>query len=41
MYYLLMEHHITPGAYYKMSAGEKFLLRVFMQKHLSARSGRA
>ena len=32
MYYLYREKNIMPGDYYKMSPGEKLILRAFFEK---------
>ena len=40
MYYLFIEHHITPGEFDKMSAGEKIVLRAFFEKHMETRRWR-
>ncbi len=32
MYYLYRTKNITPGDFYKMSPGEKFILRAFAEK---------
>lgn len=37
MYYLFREHHITPGEYARMTAGEKQVLRAFFEYDMEAR----
>lgn len=37
IYYLFKEHHIMPGSYYNLPAGEKVVLRAFFEKDMDAR----
>ncbi len=37
MYHLFREHHITPGAYYRLPAGEKAILRAFFVTDMEGR----
>lgn len=37
MYYLFREHHITPGAYYRLPPGEQRVLRAFFEYDMEAR----
>ena len=37
LYYLFMEHHITPVAYYGMDEGEKTVLRAFFEHDMEER----
>lgn len=37
MYWLLSEHHVTPGKFYTMPEGEKEILRAFYQKTMEIR----
>lgn len=39
MLWLLSEHHVLPGEYYKMPEGEKTLVRVFFEKIMEGRRG--
>lgn len=38
MFWLLSEHHVLPGAYYRMPEGEKVVVRSFFEKTMEARS---
>jgi hypothetical protein len=38
MLWLLNEHHVLPGDYYRLPAGEKDLLRILYQKIMESRS---
>lgn len=37
MYYLFKEHHITPGQYNSLPAGERVILRAFFEMEMEAR----
>lgn len=37
MYYLFREHHIRPEEYYRLSAGEKAILRAFFAYDMEGR----
>lgn len=39
MLWLLHEHHVMPGTYYKMPAGEKAVVRAFFNEIMEARRG--
>lgn len=39
MLWLLHEHHVLPGACYRMPAGEQFLLRLFYEIIMESRKG--
>lgn len=38
MYYLFKEHHLLPGQYDALPAGEKAILRAFFQKDMEVRA---
>jgi len=31
MYYLFVEHHVLPGDYYRLPAGDKVVLKAFFE----------
>lgn len=37
MLWLLNEHHVLPGQYYRMPEGEKVLLRLMFERIMEAR----
>lgn len=40
MYYLFQKHHMLPGEYYRLPAGDKVVLRAFFLKDMESRRER-
>lgn len=39
MYYLFQKHHLLPGDYWRLPAGEKLVLRAFFHRDMEERVG--
>ena len=37
MYYLFLEHHLLPGAYWRLPQGEKLVIRAFFERDMERR----
>lgn len=40
MYYLFLEHHLLPGDFFRLPAGERLVIRAFFERAMEARRGK-